>query len=140
VVDFSKLFDTNYLFEVNPPSDFSLKNTLLIIFGLIFLISVIGWFAVKYLSKSFAIEKLRDNFLYLLLVTGLGGIVLVLLRMAGASYFSMRAVLLFFLLGMLGWAIYLIFYLIFTFPKEVKEEKETKRKERYLPQNKRNKK
>lgn len=132
--DFSKLTDASYLFNTNPGSDFAYRNSSFIVFGLIIVLAVILWIVIQFTVKeSRVIRRLRDKFFYLLLSTGIVGIILVLFRMAGAVFLSTRAIFLLFLLGMLGWLIYIIFYLIFSFSEELREEKETKRKERYLP-------
>jgi uncharacterized membrane protein len=135
VFDFSKLSDINYLIETNPSAQFAFRNLFLIVFGLIILISVILWLASQYLiKKSKTVRRfLETKVFYLLLTTGIVGIALTLFRIVGASYLSMRLIFLIFLLAMLAWAIYLIFYLIVSLPKEYREESDQKRREKYLP-------
>lgn len=133
--DFSQLLDIHYLVESNPGSGFAFKNLFLLVFGLIMFISVLVWLTAQFLVKK---SRLLRNFLqtkvfYLLLTLGLGGLALTFFRLTGAAYLSMRLIFLIFILGMLAWAIYLIFYLIVSFPKERREEIDQKRREKYLP-------
>lgn len=133
--DFSRLLDAKFLFDTNPSAQFASKNLFLWVFGLIFFVSVIIWLAAHFLIKG---SKLIKNFLetkifYLLLTLGIGGLVLTFFRLVGASYLSMRLIFLIFILIMLAWTIYLIFYLIVSFPKEYREEVDQKRRAKYLP-------
>lgn len=133
--DFSKLSDIKYLIETNPSPQLASRNFFLIVFGLIILLAVILWFASQYLIKSSSTIRrfLETKVFYLLLTTGIGGIAFILFRIVGASYLSMRLIFLIFLVAMLAWAIYLIFYLIVSLPKECREESDQKRREKYLP-------
>ncbi|MCX6811305.1 MAG: hypothetical protein NT039_01250 [Candidatus Berkelbacteria bacterium] len=76
---------------------------------------------------------LETKVFYLLLTLGIGGLVLIFFRIVGASYLSMRLIFLIFVVAIVAWTVYLIFYLIVSFPKEYREEIDQKRRERYLP-------
>jgi lysylphosphatidylglycerol synthetase-like protein (DUF2156 family) len=138
VFDFYRLSDWQYLVEVNPSPDFVFKKLFLVIFGLIILCSVVLWMASRYLIKKSDTLRIffQTKVFYLLLSLGIGGIVLTFFRIVGASYISIRLIFLLFLIAMLAWAIYLIFYLIVSFPKEYREEIDQRRREKYLPKRK----
>lgn len=132
--DFSKLSDLKFLTDSNPGA-FASKNLFLLVFGLIILLAVIIWVAAHFLIKNSRLIRrfLETKVFYLLLALGLGGLILTAFRVAGATFLSMRLLFLIFLLGILAWAIYLIFYLLVSFPKEYEEESDQKRREKYLP-------
>ncbi|TSC90780.1 MAG: hypothetical protein CEN92_381 [Candidatus Berkelbacteria bacterium Licking1014_96] len=102
---------------------------------MIILLAVIVWLAAHFLIKNSRLAKrfLETKVFYLLLTLGLGGLILTGFRVAGAVFLSMRLLFLIFLFAILAWAIYLIFYLIVSFPKEYGEELDQKRREKYLP-------
>ena len=133
--DFSKLSDIHYLIEANPSAQFASRKFLLIIFGLIILLAVLLWLTSQYLIKKSKVIRrfLMTKVFYLLLTTGIVGIVLIFFRVVGASYLSIRLIFLIFLAAMLAWAVYLIFYLVVSLPKEYQEESDQRRREKYLP-------
>ena len=132
--DFSKLSDIKFLTDSNPGALAS-KNLFLLVFDLIILLAVLVWVAAHFLIKNSRIVRrfLKTKVFYLLLTLGLGGLILTAFRIAGATFLSMRLLFLIFLFAILAWAIYLIFYLIVTFPKEYEIELDQKRREKYLP-------
>lgn len=133
--DFSKLSDISYLIEPTPSAEFASKKIWLIIFGLIILSAVLIWLTAHYLIKNSKLIRkfLETKVFYLFLTLGMVGLVLILFRMAGAAYLSMRLLVLILFASILGWAIYLMFYLIVSLPKEYREEIDQKRREKYLP-------
>ncbi|MBU2595625.1 hypothetical protein KJ713_02215 [Patescibacteria group bacterium] len=132
--DFSKLSDIKFLTDSNPGALAS-KNLFLIVFGLIIILAVIVWFLAHYLVKKSKILRkfLETKVFYLFLTLGIGGLILTFFRLAGASFLSMRLLFVIFIFSILVWAIYLIFYLAVSFPREYKEESDYKRRAKYLP-------
>ena len=135
--DFSKLLDIHYLVEPNPTAQFAFKILFLSVFGLIILVAVLLWIAAHYLVKIKTIRLfLQTRAFYLLLTIGIGGLLLTFFRLAGANYLSMRLLFVIFLISMLAWLIYLLFYLVVTFPQKYREEKDQARRAKYLPKRK----
>jgi hypothetical protein len=83
--------------------------------------------------NSALIQQLKNKIFYLFLTTGIGGLLLIGLRSVGAIYLSSRILFLTFILGMIGWAVYIILYFFTGFPKDYREEKDRQRREKYLP-------
>ncbi len=135
--DFSKLLDIKFLTDPNP-TGFDSKNLFLAVFGLIILLAVLIWLAAHFLIKKSRLVRrfLKTKVFYLLLTLGIVGLILTAFRVVGATFLSMRLLFLIFLLAILAWAIYLIFYLIVSFPKEYEAELDQKRREKYLPKRK----
>lgn len=135
--DFLKLSDLKFLTDSNPGALAS-KNLFLLVFGLIIILAVIVWLAAHFLIKRSKLLRvfLETRVFYLLLTLGIGGLILTLFRLAGASFLSMRLLFVIFIFSILVWAIYLIFYLAVSFPKKYREEIDQKRREKYLPKRK----
>lgn len=129
-INLSKLFQTDYLFEI-APQPIGLYLYLAIIFGVLVAVAIV----LIFLTKSQ--EKLQKIFwqkvINWLLVTGLLGLALLFFRYEAMAYLGSRIVFLMFVLVAIIWAITIIWYKAIVLPKKLAIIQKKKNFEKYLP-------
>jgi len=130
-VDLTKIVDPNLVFETTPaPGGLYLCS--LVVYGLLILGSVILGVISRRNPQSNN-RKLWRQFIYLMLVVGMTGPVLVFLRWQSIPYLGSRLITLLLWLVAIAWLCQIIYYWIFVLPHEIELKKEKENFEKYLP-------
>ena len=138
MIDVTKLFSWNYLFEQRPDAQSNLVFVLAVLFGLAVLGSGLTWlYLVRKERREPLLVQVRVRFVPWLFTTGSVGLLLVFFRFEGVPYFASRFWLASWLIGSLIWLVRLLYYLLKKFPKERSLNAERLVRERYLPKSKR---
>lgn len=133
-IDLNKLFRVERIFEIDPEPN-GLYLYLAFIFTLLIIVAAVIA-AVKILKKSSTFptsSKLLSKWFHFCLIIGLAGLVLIFFRYQGIAYLGSRLMMIFLAIWSLIWVLTIIFYRVFTIPKESKIREEKERFEKYLP-------
>ncbi len=127
-IDFGKLFQKEYLLEINPDAN-GLYKYLTIVFGLMIILSV-----VLFLKKPAEVyKKLYGKVISLFLIVGLIGIALIFFRFEAMPYLGSRLMFLVLIFVFLIWLGLIVYYRLIILPKEIKQKKVKENFEKYLP-------
>jgi hypothetical protein len=128
-----------YLFSFYPGAEFNWFYHLLVFFVLTFIVSIIISFQIKR-SKHSAFKKTFKKFPGHLQVLSIIGILLILMRLGGIGFFSMRALLFVLLAVLLGIIVNGIRKYFIILPKAAVQTVVKKEHNKYLPTAKKKKK
>jgi uncharacterized protein YacL len=139
-MDFSKLFDLNYLFDPRPGSAFYFMIAMIVVFlGLI----MTSFYLEKWISKhplKKALKQVLPHTAKHLRGLGILGFVLLFFRYENLPYLSMRALLIALLISIMAYIGYSVHQFRSKLPAIIEQQKKAKKKKTYLPKSKKKKK
>ena len=125
-----KLINPNWLFETAPDIQ-GLYLYLGLIYGLFLIAAVaLGVYSRRHRDSR---HKFWSQIIYLLLLVGVIGLVLIFFRWQEITYLGSRILVVFLWLAGLIWLVFILFYRFVTLPKKIKVQEEKNRFEKYLP-------
>ena len=124
-------FSKEYLFGISSGENFTLA---LIVFGGIILISLILWLA-NFKIEEKPKKKLIGRFANWAFTIGAGGLLIVFLQRQAIPTLSARIMLGLWLFAGLIWLFFILFYLVFKFPREIDKHQRFITKAKYLHKN-----
>ncbi|MEI6039812.1 MAG: hypothetical protein WCP93_00450 [Candidatus Berkelbacteria bacterium] len=129
-VDFKKLVDTNWIFEIkpNPQGEYLY---LAVVFGFGFILALILSFTIDLIQKEY--RKFYAKIMYLLYTICSIGLILIVFRWQNVAYLGSRFGLYLLFVFSLYWLIDIIIYRLKVVPMEIKKKRERERFEKYLP-------
>lgn len=135
-MDFAKLFNTDYLFQIAPSAGFDLPMRIVLYFIFIAAI-VIAVMAGKKIRHASGIMK---KVWYKLQVwgwsSGIFGLLLVSFRELGAIYLSQRFWLFMWILFIFLWLLYIVYYWKKVVPQKEAKKQESAEFDKWLPKKK----
>lgn len=127
------IFDVYRLFQFKAPSELRFFTALIIFYFVLFTLAMaLRLFIIPRLKKQFERRYYSDIFLDLFL-TALAGIILLLVRRAGASFISARIFLFLLLFHFLGKLCYYLYFRLAFFPKFLSAYYAEQKRIQYLP-------
>lgn len=137
----NKLFEPAYLFEKTPPVDSDYRY-LVFIFGFLVVIAIANWFWYRRKFIKIPIyREIRSKFFNILFYPSVVGLFLIFCRWQAIPYLGSRFFLALLLMVFIIWLIYLLYFRLIIFPKEIEEHLKQENFNKYLPKvSKRNRK
>ncbi|MEK7142762.1 MAG: hypothetical protein AAB785_00965 [Patescibacteria group bacterium] len=133
--DPKKLVEPAYLFEKTPPADSDYRY-LVFIFGFLVIIAIANWF--WYRRKFIKIpvyREIRNKLFNIFFYPSIVGLFLIFCRWQAIPYLGSRFFLGLLLIVFVIWLIYLLYFRLIIFPKEIKEFLKQENFNKYLPKN-----
>ena len=131
--DPKKLFDPAYLFEKTPPADSSYRF-LVFLFGFLVIIAIVSWFWYRRKFIKFPIyREIRSKLFNILFYPGVIGLFLIFCRWQAIPYLGSRFFLALLIIVFNIWLIYLLYFRLIIFPKEIKKQLKQENFKKYLP-------
>lgn len=130
IINFKNLVSIDRIFEIKPSAQGEYIY-MAIFFGLCLIISfILSIIAKRNQNES---KKVQNRVVYLLLVTGIVGLILIFLRWQSIPYLGSRFMI--YLLGVMivTWIIKIILYRVRVLPRERIKKQEKENFEKYLP-------
>lgn len=129
-INFKKFLAKSYIFETTPPVT-GLYQYLVVVFILFILIAFI--LIVKSKKQAEIWKSLSAKIINLLMLGGACGLMFVFFRFEGIPYLGSRLFLFILFLGLIFWAITIVWYRYKIIPKKIKKQQKRKNFEKYLP-------
>ena len=131
--DIKKLFQLDYIFEKTPDAAGAYKY-LVFLFVFLILLSVVAWIGYGRLSRKIPLwRKMQTRVFNFFFYTGIIGLILLFFRYEQIAYLGSRFFLILLLLVFIIWGIYILYFRIIRFSKEIIQYHEQKKFEMYLP-------
>ncbi|MFA7244038.1 MAG: DMT family transporter [Patescibacteria group bacterium] len=130
-MDFSKIFNSDYLFK-SAPAESRLNLYYLIIFVALIVFAIL----IKFSKQD---RKIKNRQFYIYLTGGILGLIYVFARHEGLPYLSARIVLLVIIAGLLASLTYLTIWMARYIPKMNNKKFAEEKYQKYLPKSKKRK-